>query len=121
MYGLPEDFDGSFFVGRSVYTVAFSSGVMQLIFDEGVSIGLFASYECHFAGDETIIESRRDDSPITSSRLMQLVGCEVVSVNSEREGTLTLHFDKGHIFRCLDDKNGYESYDIGYGNKRIIV
>ena len=121
MYGLPEDFDGSFLVGRSVRTVAFSPCMTELIFDGDVSIGLLASYECHFAGDEKHVELRRVDVPVASSRLMQLLGHTVMSVDVERQGTLTLHFDGGHIFRCLDDACGYESYSIGYGKERIIV
>lgn len=121
MYGLPEDFDGTFFIGRSVLMVGFSLGMTELIFDEDVSLGLFASYECSFADSENNIEYRRDESPITLSRLMQLIGCKVKSVDAERCGTLTLYFDKGHVFRCFDDTSGYESYDIGYKDKRIIV
>jgi hypothetical protein len=121
MYGLPEDFDGSFFVGRSVRTIAFSGCMTELIFDGDVAIGLLATYECHFAGDDKYVELRRIDAPVTSSRLMQLVGRKVVSVDAEKKGTLTLHFEGGHIFRCFDDACGYESYSIGHGSEEIIV
>ena len=68
------------------------------------------------------LELRHRDATVTSSRLMQLLGHEVVSVDTEKEGgTLTLHFNGGHTFRCFDDANGYESYTIGCGDKEIIV
>ena len=121
MYGLPEDFDGSFFVGRSVWTVAFSGCMTELIFDGDVAIGLLASYECHFVGDNKYVELRRIDTAVTSSRLMQLLGHKVVSVDAERQGTLSLHFENGHVFRCFDNACGYESYSIRHGNERIIV
>lgn len=121
MYGLPVGFDGSFLIGRSVRTVAFSASMTELVFDENVSIGLFASYEYRLLGDGEFVELRRVDVPVTKSRLMQLLGHTVVAVDVEGEGTLTLHFDSGHVFRCFDDACGYESYTIGHGDGQIIV
>jgi hypothetical protein len=121
MYGLAEDFDGSFFVGRLLRTVAFSRRTLDLIFDENVSIGLESSYECRLVGDEGYVEKERLEAPIASSRLMQLLGRKVLSVDTEREGTLTLHFEGGHVFRCFDDDPNYESYTISHGNDEIYV
>ncbi|HEV3416975.1 MAG TPA: hypothetical protein VG056_09190, partial [Pirellulales bacterium] len=58
MYGLPKDFDGSFFVGRFVRTIAFSQAMTQLIFDGDTSIGVMSSYECRIAGNEKYVELR---------------------------------------------------------------
>jgi hypothetical protein len=121
MYGLPEDFDGSFFVGHSLQTVVFSQCMLELIFDENVSIGVQSSYECRLTGDEGYVEAERLEVPIASSRLMQLLGRKVVRVEAERQGTLTLHFEGDHVFRCFDDCSGYESYSIGHGKEEIFV
>ena len=59
MYGLPEDFEGAFFVGRVLQTVAFSGHLIDIIFDGDVSIGVESSYECRLAGDEEYVESQR--------------------------------------------------------------
>jgi len=121
MYGLPEDFDGSFSVGRLLGTVAFSQNMVQLIFDEDVSIGVQSSYECRLVGAEEYVEAQRIEAPIASSRLMQLLGRKVTSVRGEQQGTLTLQFEGGHVFRCFDDLPNYESYSITHGKREIFV
>ena len=52
---------------------------------------------------------------------MQLVGCKVASVTAEQQGTLTLRFEGGHVFRCFDDQPDYECYRIAHGNDEIYV
>jgi len=119
MYGLPEDFDGSFFVGCVLEIVSYTANSIFLGFGNEVSITSESSYECRFVGDEEYVETQRP--PVAFSRLMQLVGHRVASVDVEQQGTLVLHFDGGHVFRCFDDQAGYESYQIAHGKEERRV
>lgn len=121
MYGLPEDFTGSFFVGREVRSIVFSMNMIELIFDGEVSIGLQSAYELRLGDDDQYVEAHRVETQIESSRLMQLAGKKVASVDAQRDGTLTLRFEQGEMFRCFDDAVGYESYSIGHGKDETIV
>lgn len=121
MYGLPEHFDGLFFVGCEVQMVAFAPNMVQVIFDKEIAIGIHSSYELRLVGDKEYVEAQRVEVPIASSRLMQLLGHKVATVQAEREGTLTLCFDGGHVFRCFDDLPNYESYSITHGKDEIFI
>jgi hypothetical protein len=119
MYGFPEDFDGSVFVGRVLEVVSYSSNSIFLGFDNRVSITVESSFEYHPAITEGHVE--RQHVPVGSSNLMQLVGRSVEGVEAQRDGTLTIRFNGGHVFRCFDDQPDYESYRIAYGDDEIFV
>ena len=120
MYGLPKDFDGSMFVGRTVGLVSFSVNTIHISFDGDISITLESSFE-HRLGTEEPAQVCVQEVPVEESRLMQLTGRSVESVEANVDGTLTLHFDGGHILPCFDDSPQYASYRITHGNLEIYV
>ncbi len=119
MYGLPEDFDGSFFIGCTLEIVSYTENSVFLGFGNEMSITTESSYECRFVDKEEYVEAQQP--PVTFSRLMRLLGCKVASVDAKQEGTLTLHFEGGSVFRCFDDQPGYECYRIARGDEEIRV
>lgn len=119
MYGLPEDFDGSFFVGRVLEYVTFSANSVALVFDSAVCLTIESSFEYQPSGKNVQVE--RQCVPADSSTVMQLIGRSVEAVEFERAGTLTLHFVGGQVFRCFDDQAHYESYRIAHGNDETFV
>ncbi len=120
MYGLPKDFDGSFFVGRSVGLVSFSVNAIHITFDCDIAMTIESSFE-HRMGTEAMIDGCVQKVPVMESRLMQLAGRTVERVDAAPNGTLTLHFDGGQMFRCFDDSPQYECYSITHGSKEIYV
>ena len=119
MYGLPDGFDGSFFLDRVLEFVSFSANTLNLDFDNSVSLTIESSYEYKWADDVGAIESQQ--VPVSSSRLMGLIGGKVLSVGVEDGGTLVLNFDSGTVFRCFDDQSHYESYRIAHGGEEIYI
>jgi len=119
MYGLPEDFDGSFFIGRVLEAVSYTSNSLVLGFDNGVSITIESTFEYRAAVNEAHVERQR--VPVASSAVMQLLGHSVEAVEAVSEGTLTLRFNGGHVFMCFDDQPDYESYRIAKGSDEIFV
>ena len=120
MYGLPKDFDGSMFIGRTVELVSFSANTIHISFDDHLSITITSSFE-HRLGTEEPTQDCVQRVPVEESRLMQLAERSVESVEANTDGTLTLHFNGGHLFRCFDDLPNYECYTITHGKKEIYV
>jgi len=119
MYGLPDDFDGTFFVGLELELVSYSANTVSLIFNKDVSITIESSFEHRATPDQSDAEVQR--IPVSCSDLMQLLGLSVERVDAKTDGTLTLYFSGGHVFRCFDDAANYESYQIANGNRITYV
>ena len=118
MYGLPIDFDGSFFIGRILEQVCFAAYTMYLNFDGEIIISIEGSF--------SYIKNRQQNIevvkvPVSKSDVLELIGRTVKEVVGKRDGTLTLKFDNKHEFICYDNSLNYESYHIQNGNKRIVV
>lgn len=119
MYGLPEDFDPTGFVGRSVEIVSFTANTVHLAFDGDYSLTVESSFEHRSKGCSN--QPARFEVPVRDSGLMSLIGRPVVSAEVDKPGTLCLQFDDGQMFRCFDDSEEYESYKVNCGGTEIIV
>ena len=119
MYGLPETFDASVFVGRTLQQVAFSANSVSLWFGEDLSVTIESSFS--HAASSGSKQAEKQTVPVAKSSLMQLAGKAVRSAESDRHGTLTLRFEGGHVLSVFDDLPQYESYRIQQGEDEIIV
>ena len=121
MYGLPDDFDPTVFVGRTLQRLTFTVNTLEFSFDGDVSI--IAECEVQHEGQDDRGVRWTDSSavPIRQSRLMSLLENRIVSGAVERPGTLVLEFATGHTLRCVDDSDQYESYQLRIGADEIIV
>ena len=116
MYGLPEDFDGSIFVGLELVEVSFTVNTVHLAFDADVSITIGSRFILHVGG------AREEHAvPAKSSNITALIGRSVRLVDANPDGTLRLQFDGGDALTCLDDSKVYESYQIHFPGREIIV
>jgi len=118
MYGLPKGFDASEFVGQELVQICFTANTISLAFDGDVLVTLLSSFGYSTTSNEV---NRRETVPVSSSDLMHLIGKSVRSASAEPDGTLTLVFQDGATFTCLDDSREYESYSIHIGDREIIV
>lgn len=120
MYGLPKDFDASFFVGLEVQQVAFSANTLDVSFESNISVTLESSYEYRtLQQGERVVES--GSIPVVESRLMRLTGQRVASADAFMNGTLTLRFASGDELTFLDDNPNYESYRISRDGDETFV
>lgn len=119
MYGLPENFDASFFVGRTLEMICFNANQIYLHFDDEITITIEGSFSHQHA--RSSVNPRVVSVPAEQSDLMRLLEHKVVSVSADPDGTLTLDFDDGQIFTCYDQTPSYESYQIKHGDEVIIV
>ncbi len=118
MYGLPEDFDGSFLVGHRLEMICFNSNQLYLHFDGQLTIKI----EGEFSYDSGLgdSEAKPIHPPITESKLMHLLEHSISQAAGNEVGTLTIMFDNGHILKCFESFD-YESYEIKHGADRLIV
>lgn len=119
MYGLPEDFDGAFFVGCTLELVCFSENQVSLRFDGDLSVTIESSFSYQKEPSES--SGQVVKVPTSESDLMQLIGHSVAEVSASRDGTLILTFTNRHVFRCFDDSSQFESYHIKRGTIEIHV
>lgn len=118
MYGLPEDFDGRFLVGRRVECVCFSENQVVLNFDSDVSIVVESSFSFRSGPNA---KERMSDIPVAESNLMGLLGNKVFAITVVDRSTLCVSFENGGTFNCYDTSTQYESYTIRNGDLTIIV
>ncbi|MBI4232313.1 hypothetical protein HY605_03715 [Candidatus Peregrinibacteria bacterium] len=119
MYGLSADFDTSIFVGKMLECVVFGINIIHFRFDDELSISLESSFKHRMSRDQK--EREVIQVPVSDSHLMRLTGKVVVSAKVECPGTLTLEFEDGQVLSCIEDSSLYESYQITYGEKWVIV
>jgi hypothetical protein len=118
MYGLPEDFDASVFLGRELIQICFSANTIDFAFSGDILVTLESSF---IYSNSPTDEGHRQTIPVSSSNLMGLIGATVDSVTSQRDGTLFMSFNNEHRLTFLDDSTSYESYCIHIGDRLVIV
>lgn len=118
MYGLPSDFDASFFVGVTLEMICFNANQISLQFDKKVVLTIEGRYlHKKGAADQP---AQIVSLPVSKSDLMLLLERSVSLASGAEDGTLTLVFDNRHSLTCFDDAQ-YESYRIKIGEQEIIV
>ncbi len=125
MYGLPENIDLSFLVGKELQSVCVGFCTIQLHFDgknTGISVtGRFI----HRMGSKTF--KWDGDTPhakkMTSAAasIFCLLGTTIVSVKGERDGTLQLLFSNKNEVTLYDDTPMYEAYQVWNEDDPLIV
>jgi hypothetical protein len=120
MYPLPDDFDPTIFVGRTLSRLTFTSNTLEFVFDPEILIRVLGEVR-HDGADG---QGRWYDGatlPIRASRLMRLLDATVEEVAIEDRATLALSFDNEHVLRLVEDTTMYESYHLHIGDRHIIV
>ena len=120
MYGLRNGTDLSFLSGRSVEQIAI--GVYQIVFgfDEDVRISVYFEFH-YFDGQAEWIWRPEPGCAFVAARAVALLEATIETLESNRDGTLTLAFSNGHRLTILDSSKEYESYDITRPGQTIVV
>jgi hypothetical protein len=117
MYPFPTDFDARQFQFAELEMVCFVSNSMYLHFGRN----LMLTVECDFEHCETDTPTgTRSTFPLSSSRLMQLVGSRVIEAKVSEKADLSLRFESGAVLRIYPDA-AYESYRIKQDGREFIV
>jgi hypothetical protein len=121
MYAIPEDFDVTIFVGKTLEQVSFTTNTLTFSFDDDV--GIAVESEVWHAGhdDQGDRWLERSPIPVKQSKLMYLLGSSIASVAVDGRATLVLQFANGHTLRCVEDTDQYECYHLRIGDDEIHV
>ncbi len=128
MYGLPENIDLSFIVGRELNGLSVEIANIQFDFDgpvlsPGVQSLLSLSVQSRIEHNLNGVVNEWDadeNNPPSAASLSGLVGQPVSAVQGDTDGTLTLTFTRGDDVTVFDNE-GYEGYQICYEDQRIYV
>ena len=116
MFGLPDDFDGSFLVGRSLLQVCIGLHEVIFRFDEDVEITVEGEFKVA-VGDEGQVFGSPVEGGAASLVLLQDT---VSDAQGATNGTLTLTFPSG-MLEIYDTSSHYESYQVRNGGQLYVV
>ena len=125
MYGLPEDFDGEMFVGRTIEQVCFTANQVAIHFDDDMNLVIEGEFS--LAGAGAGVSGAGDEGVHSGSTatprhaLARLVGAKVVRARGTRDGTLTIECESGDVLQVFDVSPMYQAYTISHRDQVLIV
>ncbi len=117
MYGLPKNFDASFFIDKRLEMICFNANQLYLHFNDGIVVTI----ESDFWYQPSSSKGELVSVPVLQSDMMKLLEHQVSKAVADNNGTLVITFDNGCVLKCLDNSSNYECYQIKIGNRVIIV
>lgn len=111
MYGIPDNYDFGFFVGKILIQICIGQYETILHFTEGISIEM---YDCFNHIQNNIDKSGEVDLPMRSASLLDLLGSSVVNVEVKRnqKDTIVLYFSNKDSLCITDKYDNYESFVV---------
>lgn len=122
VYGIPDNFDPTIFVGATMEQVSFGWYVVGLNFSaepSPIHVTVEGGYD-HAGPDGAWLDEERG-LPARESRLMRLPGKSVTAAVVENPKALLLSFEDGQSLRILDTSEQYESFQIDHGDDYWVV
>jgi hypothetical protein len=119
MHGLPMFFRPSVFEGLRVDGVGFFEFVINVWFDDDVTILIMGKFLHGVPGEESAPQN--EQPPVRTSRLMRIAGRTVARAEVVRPGTLILRFDDGQSLTLFDDDPYSESYNLFIRDRTVVV
>lgn len=123
MYGLSADVDLSFLVGRELHQVCIGRHQAILYFPDPTAGDVSISIETDIGHKSKIGELTALYKTIipAAPTLVSLMNCIIVKAFAAPPGTLVLVFSNDEVLEVYDTSLEYESYQISYGGKVIVV
>lgn len=117
MYLLPSDFDVAVFADRQITDISVTANTAVFAFGSDLYVTVWGAVEVARAGGAPA----RLDVPFASEEVDALRGARVRSAGVHDRATVALELERQDVLRFLDDGDAYESYEIGYRRRTIIV
>jgi hypothetical protein len=118
MYGIPEETDWSFALGKELIMVCVGQHQLVLRFHGDVVISIEGRFEHVSSGAVVKGES---ELPQRAASLMSLVGKTVGAIRAEDAKTLWIGFANGEALRIYDSSSNYEAFQITAPGVDIVV
>ncbi len=118
MHGLPMNIDLCFIEVKKLEQVCIGEHQIILNFEDALSISIETAIHVHESDNNLrTFELLRD----SAQSLCSLLGLCVQRAVGSPDGTLSLEFENGTRLVVYDDNENYESYQIRFGDKLIVV
>jgi hypothetical protein len=120
MFGLSKNIDVSFFVGCEMRQISFDLHQLTFGFTNNITLSVEGLIKLsHKSAPE---ESRWKPGNVeTISEFGKLLGSSIIQCQPHEDGSLTLVFNNGFVIIVFDSNDKYESYQISYSGKTIVV
>ncbi len=118
MYGLPENTDLGFLKEQVLRQVCVGANEVILRFADDISITCQTDIGHKKAGVCTALYR---DMITCGAMLVNFLHTSIINASAESPGTLVLKFSNDEALEIYDTSQEYESYQITYGNKTIVV
>lgn len=116
VFGLPDDFDGSFLVDRSLLQVSIGLHEVIFRFDEDVEITVEGEFKVVVGNEGQVFRSPVEGGAASLALLQEVVS----DVRGTTNGTLTLTFPSS-VLEIYDTSPRYESYQVRNGEQLYVV
>jgi len=110
-------FDG--LKGSDVDAISFYRYEAHLTFENRNRLSFSAPFR--FSEGRHISESPFIRFPLSESKLIRVLGCQVSEVKSDTDGTLELRFSNGDVLIVYANDPAYEAYTVLIGEKEYFV
>ena len=118
MYGLPDDFDCNYYVGKEVLQICIGSYYVQIHLKNNICFGL---WDCFIHSKNGVDLSREASLPVRACTLVSLLKSKVVQVIRNSSKELILMFDNQEELVITDNDDYYESFSITYPGFNLAV
>jgi hypothetical protein len=104
---------------RVLEVVSHGEYIIHMGFENGIKLSFEAPFR--FADGKDLSAAPVLEFPLSESRFVRTLGCQVRKVKCEADGTLELRFSNGDVLVVYANDPGYEAYTLSVGEKEYIV
>ena len=105
--------------GCDVDAISFYRYEAHLAFENRSRLSFSAPFR--FAERQLLSDAPILEFPLSESKLVRLLGCQVSEVKCDTDGTLELRFSNGDVLIVYANDPSYEAYTVSIGGKEYVV
>ena len=119
MKSLPTSAELGFLKSKDLILVSFAKYQVYLTFEDEIVITIEGLFRHVHGGCVDV--GLENDAPVAESKLMRLIGHQIIELDLKGQGDLELSFSNEDTLLIFRDAEPYESYHIRWAEKEIHV
>lgn len=105
--------------GSDVDAISFYRYEVHLTFENRNRLSFSAPFR--FAEGQLLSNAPIFEFPLSESKIVRVLGCQVNEVKCDTDGTLELWFSNGDVLIVYANDPAYEAYTLSIGEKEYVV
>lgn len=105
--------------GSDVDVVSFYRYESHLIFENRNRLSFSAPFR--FSEGKDLPDASVFEFPLAESKLIRVLGCQVMEVKCDTDGTLELRFSNSDVLIVYANEPAYEAYSVLIGEKEYVI